>query len=40
MEGRPRMGRDPFLNAGVFPFRVAAPSGWSDEAGGNPVDTF
>ena len=40
MEGRPRMGRDPLLNAGVFPLRVAAPSGWSDEAGGSPFDTF
>ena len=39
-EGRPRTGRDPFLNAGVFPFRVAAPSGWSDEVGESPFDTF
>ena len=39
-EGRPRTGRDPLLNAGVFPFRVAAPSGWSDEVGENPFDTF
>ena len=39
-EGRPRSGRDPLLNAGVFPLREAVPSGWSGEVGENPFDTF